>query len=148
MSCRFFRGGFCIKQAVIASVMCWHKILREVSKRFRLLPKIHFEICSTKYFHFGVTYNTLSRDFKLDSFLFHLKSSFRFLVELNSLLSKFFCYITWFVISPGQTRLKTTCKRVIYVNFNNVNKVNFKIYVLKIWLTNSYNTYIAQYLAK
>ena len=30
-------------------------------------------------------------------------------VELNSLLSKFFCYITWSVISPDQTRLWTTC---------------------------------------
>ena len=36
-------------------------------------------------------------------------------VELNSLLSKFFCYITWFVISPDQTRLWTTCKRGLYV---------------------------------
>ena len=36
-------------------------------------------------------------------------------VELNSLLSKFFCYITWFVISPDQTRLQTTCKRGLYV---------------------------------
>ena len=34
-----------------------------------------FEICSTKYFHFEVTCNTLSRDFKLDSFLFNLQSS-------------------------------------------------------------------------
>ena len=24
-------------------------------------------------------------------------------VELNSLFSKFFCYITWFIISPDQT---------------------------------------------
>ena len=36
-------------------------------------------------------------------------------VELNSLLSKFFCYITWYVISPDQTRLWTTCKRGLYV---------------------------------
>ena len=36
-------------------------------------------------------------------------------VELNSLLSKFFCYITWFVISPDQTRLWTTCKQGLYV---------------------------------
>ena len=31
-------------------------------------------------------------------------------VEMNSFLSKFFCYATWFVISPDQTRLWTTCK--------------------------------------
>ena len=36
-------------------------------------------------------------------------------VELNSLLSKFFCYITWFVISPDETRPWTTCKRGLYV---------------------------------
>ena len=36
-------------------------------------------------------------------------------VELNSLLLKFFCYITWLVISPGQTRHWTTCKRGLYV---------------------------------
>ena len=36
-------------------------------------------------------------------------------VEQNSLLSKFFCYITWFVISPDETRLWTTCKRGLYV---------------------------------
>ena len=41
--------------------------------------------------------------------------SMKSLVELNSLLSKFFCYITWFVISPDQTRLWTTCKRGLYV---------------------------------
>ena len=36
-------------------------------------------------------------------------------VELNSLLSKFFCFITWFVISPDYTRYWTTCKRDLYV---------------------------------
>ena len=36
-------------------------------------------------------------------------------VELNSLLSKFFCYTTWFVISPDETWLWTTCKRGLYV---------------------------------
>ena len=36
-------------------------------------------------------------------------------VELNSLLSKFFCYITWFVISPYQTRQWTTSIRGLYV---------------------------------
>ena len=36
-------------------------------------------------------------------------------VELNSLLSKLFCYITWLVISPDQTRLWTTFKRGLYV---------------------------------
>ena len=35
-------------------------------------------------------------------------------VELNSLLSKFFCYITWFVISLDWTRLWTTCQRGLY----------------------------------
>ena len=32
-------------------------------------------------------------------------------VELYSFLSKLFCYITWLVISPDQTRRWTTCKR-------------------------------------
>ena len=36
-------------------------------------------------------------------------------MELNSLLSKFFCYITWLVISPDQTRQCTTCKRGLYI---------------------------------
>ena len=36
-------------------------------------------------------------------------------VELNSLSSKFFCYITRFVTSPAQTRERTTCKRGLYV---------------------------------
>ena len=36
-------------------------------------------------------------------------------VELNNLLSKFFCYITWLVISPDQRRHWTTCKRDFYV---------------------------------
>ena len=36
-------------------------------------------------------------------------------VELNSLLSKFFCYITWLVISPDWTRHWTTWKRGLYV---------------------------------
>ena len=40
-------------------------------------------------------------------------------VELNSLLSKFFCYITWFVISLDYTRFWTTCKRGLYVKFFN-----------------------------
>ena len=35
-------------------------------------------------------------------------------VELNSPLSKFFCYIIWLVISPDQTRRWTTCKRGRY----------------------------------
>ena len=30
--------------------------------------------------------------------------------------SKFFCYVTWSVISPDQTRHWTTCKRGLYVN--------------------------------
>ena len=41
--------------------------------------------------------------------------SMRSPVELNGLLSKFFCYITWFVISPNYTRLWTTCKQGLYV---------------------------------
>ena len=36
-------------------------------------------------------------------------------VELNSLLSKLFCYITWLVISPDYRRHWTTCKRGLYV---------------------------------
>ena len=36
-------------------------------------------------------------------------------MELNCLFSKFFCYITWFVISPGSTGSWTTCKRSLYV---------------------------------
>ena len=35
-------------------------------------------------------------------------------VELNSLLSKFFSYIIWFVISPDKTQHWTTCKRGLY----------------------------------
>ena len=35
-------------------------------------------------------------------------------VELNNLSSKFFCYITWSVISPDQTRQWTTCKGGLY----------------------------------
>ena len=38
-------------------------------------------------------------------------------VELNSLLSKLFCYITSLVISPDQTRLWTTFKRGLYVKY-------------------------------
>ena len=36
-------------------------------------------------------------------------------VELNSPLSKLFCYITWLVISPDQTPHWTTCKRELSV---------------------------------
>ena len=36
--------------------------------------------------------------------------SMKSLVELNSLFSKLFCYITWFSISPDQTRQWATCK--------------------------------------
>ena len=36
-------------------------------------------------------------------------------VELNSLFSKFFCYNTWFVISPDQTRHWMTCNPELYV---------------------------------
>ena len=43
--------------------------------------------------------------------------SMKSLVELNSLLSKFFCYVTWFVISPDKTQHWTTSKRGLYVKF-------------------------------
>ena len=36
-------------------------------------------------------------------------------VELNSLFSKFFCCIIWFVKSPDYTRNWTTCKQGLYV---------------------------------
>ena len=36
-------------------------------------------------------------------------------LELNSLFSNFFRYITWFVVSPDYTRHWTTCKRGLYV---------------------------------
>ena len=38
-------------------------------------------------------------------------------MELNSVFSKFFCYITRFVTSPNQTREWTTCKRGFYVKY-------------------------------
>ena len=35
--------------------------------------------------------------------------------ELNSLFSKFFCFVTWFFMSPGQTRHWTAYKRGLQV---------------------------------
>ena len=62
-------------------------------------------------------------------------------VELNSLFSKFFCYITWFVISPDQTRRRwTTCKQGLYVKsycyFETIAQrfKNYKLY----WKTNKF----------
>ena len=38
-------------------------------------------------------------------------------IELNSLLSRFFCYMTWFIVSPDLTQHWTTYKRGLYVKF-------------------------------
>ena len=38
-------------------------------------------------------------------------------MELNSFFSKFFCYITWSVMSLDWTRQWRTCKRSLYVKF-------------------------------
>ena len=38
-------------------------------------------------------------------------------MEMNSLFSKFFCYITMFVTLPDQTREWTTCKRGLYAKY-------------------------------
>ena len=59
--------------------------------------------------------NRLSKIFTITVWNFQ---SMKSPVELNSLLLKFFCYITWLVISPDQTRhWKKTWKRDLYVKF-------------------------------
>ena len=96
---------------------------------FCVIEKIHeanlfFFNCNSFYFQNGQR-RTLSRSgnhriraarcFRVT----YYKNNFQYMkspVELNSLLSKFFCYISWFVISLDQTRLWTTCKRGLYVN--------------------------------
>ena len=66
-------------------------------------------------------------------------------VKLNSLFSKFFCCITWFVISPDQTRHWTTCKRGLYIKsycFLETRASRFKIYKL---LWRSYTERFVEY---
>ena len=87
-----------------------HSVFINFFRRFDLYLEIMKEY-NLKLKHVGITKNNVEFQYISVCNFQSMKSP----VELNSLFSKFFCYITWFVISPDQTQHWTTCKRGLYV---------------------------------
>ena len=97
----------CFLLGFLARPFTNHRTVRERGGHFFLTPHYHYY---PLHRHLDI-----GRAITAESSLLYIAvcnfQSMKIPVELNNLLSKFFCFITWFVM----TRLWTTCKQDLYV---------------------------------